>query len=137
MYKSSININNFFLGKTIVRGSINQDDPKFGKHPSALSLPIAFIALTMTLIHKTQIWSKPILDDIIEIGNELYDISVDSLGFDFNPWEDKLNVCQVKHDFFVGVLRANLEVRTMDQKGVIEPPDPCTFNLRMGKWAFS
>ncbi|CAG9853719.1 unnamed protein product [Phyllotreta striolata] len=118
-------------GKTIVRGSINQDDPKFGKLPGALSLPIAFIALTMTLIHKTQIWSKPIVDEVIEIGNELYDITVDSLGYSYNPWEDNLNVCQVKHDFYVGVLRANLEVRNMEQKGIIEPTDPCIWNLRM------
>lgn len=56
-------------GKSIIRGSINQEDGRFGKAPNAMSAPIAVVALTMSLVHKPENWTKPIVDDIIVLGS--------------------------------------------------------------------
>ncbi|XP_056633874.1 uncharacterized protein LOC130443328 [Diorhabda sublineata] len=119
-------------GKSIVRGSIHQDDPKFDRMKNSMSAPIAIVALTMTLIHKTNTWSKPIIDEIIEIGSELYDDSVETLGYDFNQWEDKLVIENVNTHYNIGVLKASCEIRMSDVKGIIDIKDPNTFNLRQG-----
>ncbi|KAJ8954144.1 hypothetical protein NQ318_005738 [Aromia moschata] len=123
---------NVIPGKCIVRGTISQEDPKFEKEPNVLSAPVAVIALTMSLVHKADTWSRPIVDEIIEIGAELYEESKVAAGFDFNPWEQKMDVSMVKNDYMVGVLKANCELRTMDQKGIIDIKDPEILNLRQG-----
>lgn len=65
-------------------------------------------------------------------GSELYEDSVNDLGFDFNPWEDTLDVYRVKHDFKLGVVKANCELRQTDQKGYIDCKDCDMQNLRQG-----
>ncbi|XP_074039685.1 uncharacterized protein [Leptinotarsa decemlineata] len=119
-------------GKCILKGTISQDDPKFGKEPGVMSSPIAFIALTMTLLHKTNTWSKLMIDNIIEVGADLYDESIDNLGYDFNPWEEKLDIYRVNNDYKIGVLKANCELRTTDQKGIIDSKEYSVLNLRRG-----
>ncbi|CAH1118614.1 unnamed protein product [Phaedon cochleariae] len=119
-------------GKSIVRGTISQEDPKFAKEPNTMSVPIAIIALTMTCLHKTRTWSKPIVDDIVELGAVLYEDSVRELGYDFDPWQDKLDIYKVKKDYQIGVLEANCELRLLDQRGIIDTKDPTVLNLRQG-----
>lgn len=97
-----------------------------------MSGPIAIVALTMSLIHKPNTWSKPLVDDILRLGAELSDESVNELGYEFNPWEDVLDVLKVKNDYRIGVLKANCEFRNRDQKGVIDTKDPHVLNLRQG-----
>ncbi|XP_019769617.1 uncharacterized protein LOC109544047 isoform X1 [Dendroctonus ponderosae] len=123
-------------GKSIIRGTITQEDPKFGKGPNTMSAPIAVVALTMSLIHKPENWSRPIIDDIVTLGAELYEDSVNDLGFDFNPWEDTLDVYRVKHDFKLGVVKANCELRQTDQKGYIDCKESDMQNLRQGMSRF-
>ncbi|KAG5865092.1 hypothetical protein JTB14_025599, partial [Gonioctena quinquepunctata] len=121
---------NVMPGKSIVRGTLSQDDPKFGKNSGVMSSPIAIIALTMSLLHKTNSWSKPIIDNILEIGEELYEDSLDSLGYDFNPWEDKLDIHRVKNDYKIGMLKANCELRFTERTGLLDTKDPTSLNLR-------
>lgn len=35
-----------------------------------MSAPIAIVALTMSLIHKPENWSRPIIDDIVTLGKK-------------------------------------------------------------------
>ncbi|CAG9829599.1 unnamed protein product [Diabrotica balteata] len=119
-------------GKSIVRGSLTQNDQKFEKIQNAMSAPVAIIALAMTLLHKTNTWSKPILDEIIELGSELYDETMEFLGLDFNPWEEKLDVARVNTHFNIGVIKASCVVRLTEIRGIIDINDPCTLSLRKG-----
>lgn len=119
-------------GKRVLRGTMNQDDEKFGKGENVLCAPIAIVALTMTLIHKCANWSTPIIDEILTVGNELYNSSLDTLGFGFNPWEQQLLPELVQNDFYVGVVKANFELRHTDQRGVIDIKSSHVPNLRQG-----
>ncbi|XP_028139261.2 uncharacterized protein LOC114333567 isoform X2 [Diabrotica virgifera virgifera] len=119
-------------GKSVVRGSLTQNDQKFEKIQNAMSAPVAIIALAMTLLHKTNTWSKPILDEIIELGSELYDETMEFLGLDFNPWEEKLDVARVNTHFNIGVIKASCVVRLTEIRGIFDIIDPCTLNLRKG-----
>nr|CAH7728598.1 unnamed protein product [Callosobruchus chinensis] len=119
-------------GKTIVRGTISQEDPKFGKGQYVMSAPIAFIALTMSLVHNASVWSKPIIDDIIELGAELYEESLLTLEYDYNPWEEVMDVHRVNNDYTIGVLKANCELRNTIQKGIIDAKSGQIQNLRQG-----
>lgn len=109
-------------------------DPKFAQNSAFLSAPIAIIALTMSLIHKPNTWSKPLVDDILQLGSDLSDESINELGYDFNPWEDALDISKVKNDYNIGILKANCEFRNKDQKGVIDGKDKYVLNLRQGEW---
>lgn len=119
-------------GKRVLRGTVSQDDEKFDKGKNVLCAPIAIVALTMTLIHKCATWSGPILDEIVTVGDELYNASLDSLGFKFNPWERKLDIELVQNDFKIGVLKANFELRHTDQRGIIDIKSSHMRNLRQG-----
>lgn len=120
-------------GKCVLRATINQDDEKFKREgKNVLCAPIAMVALTMTLIHKVQNWSTPLLDEIIEVGNELYDVTADELGFEYNPWEQEMTLNLVKNDFKVGVFKASCELRNADQRGIIDCKASHTQNLRQG-----
>ncbi|XP_076256073.1 uncharacterized protein LOC143193632 [Rhynchophorus ferrugineus] len=119
-------------GKSIVRGTISQEDPKFAKGPNIMSAPIAIVALTMAEVHKPENWSKPIVDETIILGSELYEDSISEMGFDFNPYEDRLDIYRVKSNFKLGVLKVSCEFRHTDQKGIIETKDPTVNNLRRG-----
>lgn len=123
-------------GKRVLRGTISQDEEKFGKGKNALCAPIAIVALTMTLIHKCAKWSTPIIDEIITVGDELYTTSLDSLGFGFNPWEQNLTPELVQNDYYVGVVKANFELRHTDQRGFIDIKSSHIPNLRQGMCAF-
>ncbi|XP_050312068.1 uncharacterized protein LOC126747451 [Anthonomus grandis grandis] len=123
-------------GKKIIRGSISQEDPRFGKGPNVMSAPIAVVALTMSLIHKPETWARPIIDDIVVLGSELYEDSVNELGFDFNPWEDTLDIYRVKRDYKLGVVKANCELRPTDQRGYIDNKESGMQNLRQGMERF-
>lgn len=90
------------------------------------------MALSMTLVHKTDQWTKPIVDEIVTLGDELYVASLDSLGFAFNPWEQGMSAELVNKDYMVGVLRANCELRSADQRGIVDIKHPKITNLRAG-----
>lgn len=82
----------------------------------------------MTLLHKTKTWSRPIIDDIIELGNELYEESKFYMVDEFDPWEDKINLDKVKKDFNIGLIKANFELRLTTQSGIFDSkrsPVPC------------
>lgn len=119
-------------GKCILRGAISQEDPKFGRGRNVQCAPIAIMALSMTLVHKTDQWTKPIVEEIVTLGDELYVASLDSLGFAFNPWEQGMSAELVNKDYKVGVLRANCELRNADQRGIIDIKHPKITNLRAG-----
>lgn len=118
------------LGKNIVCGSINQDDSKFDKEPGELSAAIAVVALSMTLVHKTKTWSRPIINDIIELGNELYEESKRVFADEFDPWEDKIDIDKVKKDFNIGWLNVNFELRLRSQSGIFDSKNSVVPNLR-------
>lgn len=120
-------------GKTILRGSMAQDDPRFGKGENVLGAPIAYVALTMSLIHKPDTWSKPIVDEVLCVGDELFGLTCKEAGPDFNPWEDSVNPHSVVKDYRVGVLQANLQIRNNDQSGILDIRDTVVLNLRQGK----
>lgn len=120
-------------GKCVLRATINQNDPKFKKEGNnILCAPIAVVALTMTLIHKVQNWSTPLLDEIIQLGNDLYEATADELGFEYNPWEQEMTLNMVKNDFKIGVFKASCELRHADQRGIIDIKASHTQNLRQG-----
>lgn len=120
-------------GKCVLRATIHQNDEKFKREgDNVLCAPIAVVALATTLIHKVQNWSTPLLDEIIEVGNELYEATVDELGFEFNPWEQGLTLNMVNNDFKLGVFKASCELRHADQRGIIDIKASQTLNLRQG-----
>lgn len=119
-------------GKKILRGTLSQFDERFGKPPNTIDAAVAVMALTFSLIHKSDTWSSPIIDEILINGNELYDQSVETLGYEFNPWSQKLTVELVKNIFKVGVLKANCELRHADQRGIIDIKGSQIQNLRQG-----
>ncbi|XP_023310426.1 uncharacterized protein LOC111691585 [Anoplophora glabripennis] len=121
---------NVVAGKCIVRGNFSVVDPKFNVSPFLLSAPIAVIALTMSLVHKPNTWSRPMVDDILQLGVELSEESIHDLGYEFNPWEDFLDISRIKNDYSIGVLKANCEFRSRDQKGIIDGKDKYSINLR-------
>lgn len=87
----------------------------------------------MTLLHKTNTWSKPIIDEIIELGNELYEASKMSLRGEFDPWQDRIDLENIKKDFNVGLIRANFELRLTTQSGIFDSKHSAVPNLRKGK----
>lgn len=89
-------------GKCILSGSFSLNNPKFGKPNNVLAGPAALVALGMGKIHRTQNWTRPILDDILCNANKLYELSRETLGFSFNPWEDTMFVELVKKEFNIG-----------------------------------
>lgn len=120
-------------GIAILRGSMEINSEKFETTiPNDISAPIAFIALTMPFVHKVSTWSKPIVDEILMLGYELYVDSINDLGFDFNPWEDKMDIYKVKTIFNIGVVKVSAELRETEQHGVIDSKDES--NLRNGKF---
>lgn len=121
-------------GRYIVRGSISQEDPKFGRRLNAQLAPMAYVALAMTLVHRCMFWTKPIIDEIVTIGDQLYGDTLDSLGFEFNPWEDVLTLDETPTNFKIGSLTADCELRPYDQRGVINVKNSNILNLRQGKY---
>ncbi|KAK5638441.1 hypothetical protein RI129_012736 [Pyrocoelia pectoralis] len=119
-------------GKYILQGTFSQDDARFGRGRNVQSAPVAIIALSMSLVHKPNTWTTPIVDDILYIGDELYIASLESLGYEYNPWEKGLTVHLVNKDYKVGSLRANFELRTSDQRGIIDIKHPSIQNIRLG-----
>ncbi|KAK9886347.1 hypothetical protein WA026_015864 [Henosepilachna vigintioctopunctata] len=119
-------------GKSILRGGLSQDDPKFGRIGNALSAPVAYVALTMSLIHKPATWSKPIVDEVISVGDELFTQTAKEAGTSFNPWEHTMDPYMVSKDYRVGVLQANIQLKKNEQSGILEIRDPKILNLRQG-----
>lgn len=119
-------------GKKVLSGSISQNDRQFDKPKGVLSAPVAVVALTFTLVHQCTTWTKPIVDEILVNGNELYDKSVESMGYAYNPWTQQLTLELVKNDYKVGKLKANCELRKTDQRGIIDIKDSPILNLRQG-----
>lgn len=118
------------LGKRIVRGGFNQEHPKYGKKPNELSSTIAVVALSMTLLHKTKTWSPPIIDEILELGNELYEESKLYIADEFDPWEDKIDLEKIKKDFSLGSTKVNFELRLTTQSGIFDAKNSAVPNLR-------
>lgn len=95
-----------------------------------MSSTIAVIALAMTLVHKTYTWSKPIINDIIELGNELYEETIGSMD---DPWAEKIELENIKTDFNIGLIKANFEVRLTTKSGILDSKVTAVPNLRKGK----
>ncbi|KAB0791417.1 hypothetical protein PPYR_03217 [Photinus pyralis] len=119
-------------GKHILRGTFSQEDDKFGRGRNVQSAPVAIIALSMSLVHNPSTWTTPIVDDILYLGDELYMSTLESLGYEYNPWEQGLTVHLVNKDYKVGLLRANFGLRTTDQRGMIDIKHPSIMNIRQG-----
>ncbi|XP_065167903.1 uncharacterized protein [Atheta coriaria] len=119
-------------GKMIIRGTLSQEDPMFGRGANAQSSPIACVALAMTLIHSTEYWTKMIIDDVVCIGDDVYAKYIDRCDTLFNPWEEKLTLALCPKNFKIGKNKVNFELRQTDQSGVIDIKAPDTQNLRQG-----
>ncbi|GJQ78158.1 hypothetical protein Trydic_g2490 [Trypoxylus dichotomus] len=117
-------------GKCIVRGSISQENPMFGRRWNAQLAPMAYVALAMTLVHRCIFWTKPIIDEIIKIGDQLYGTTLDNLGFEFNPWEETLTLDDTPNTFKIGALNVDCELRPNDQRGIINVKNSNVLNLR-------
>ncbi|XP_022903715.2 uncharacterized protein [Onthophagus taurus] len=119
-------------GKSIVRGGISQQDPVFKRQANSQCAAVAFVALAMTLVHNPAFWTKPIIDEIVRIGDALYGVALDNLGYSFNPWEQALTVEFVPKDFKIGELKASCEIRENEQIGVVDALHTKVQNLRVG-----
>lgn len=124
---------NILPGKYILRGTLSADDPKFGRGTNKFPEPVAIVALAMSCIHRSAQWSSPIVDDVLVNGDNLYASTLDVLGFEFNPWEQKLDLKMIPSDFNMGTLKVNFEVRNNDQKGIIDIKNPNILNVRRGE----
>lgn len=122
-------------GKRIIRGTLSQEDALFGRGENVQSACVALVALAMSLIHRCCNWSRPIIDEIVCIGDEVYANALDKLGFSFNPWEQKMTLEYVPPDFIVGELKANCELRDTTQNGIFNIKDAKIQNLRQGSTA--
>lgn len=124
-------------GKTIVRGTISQESPVFGRKLNAQFAPIAFVALAMTLVHRCMFWTKPIIDEIVTIGDRLYASTLDDLGYEFNPWEQELTLDLTPTTFKIGTVKVDCELRPYDQTGIVNIKNSSqTSNLRQGEKTF-
>lgn len=119
-------------GKHIVRGSLNQEDHRFGRGQNVQSAAVALVALAMSLIHRSCNWTKPIVDEIVTIGDETYARALETLGFSFDPWEQIMTIDIVPPDFTIGGLKINCELRETTQRGIVDIKDPKTSNIRQG-----
>lgn len=90
----------------------------------------------MSLIHRCNIWTRPLIDEIVLIGDDVYANALETLGFSFNPWEQVMTLEHVPPDFILGDLKANCELRDTTQQGIFNIKDPKIQNLRQGN-AFS
>ncbi|KAL3271902.1 hypothetical protein HHI36_022372 [Cryptolaemus montrouzieri] len=86
----------------------------------------------MALIHKPVTWSKPIVDEVITVADELFAHTIKEAGPGFNPWETSMDPYNVAKDYRVGVLQANCQLRATTQTGILDISDPYTLNLRQG-----
>lgn len=120
-------------GKIIVCGTMSQEDERFGRDPNAQSIACALTALGMASIHRTDIWTKEIIDEIVINGDRLYAASVDQLGFDFNPWEELLSLKKCNHNFYLGVNEINIDVIDKSEiVGILDTKNLEETNLRRG-----
>lgn len=87
----------------------------------------------MTLLHKTKTWSRPIVDEILELGNELYEESKGVISDQFDSWEDKIDLEKVKKDFNIGLVKANFELRLTSQTGIFDSKNSVIPNIRKCK----
>lgn len=117
-------------GKRIIRGTISQEDPQFRRGENVQSACMALVALAMSLIHRCCNWTRPIINEIVYIGDDVYTNALDKLGFSFNPWEQKMTLEYVPPDFVIGDLKANCELRDTTQTGIFNIKDPKIQNLR-------
>lgn len=111
---------------------MSADDPRFGRGPNAFPETIGLVALAMTFIHRSCHWSKAIVDDILMHGENLYATTLDTLGFGFNPWEQKLELKMIPPDFNIGRIKVNFNIKANDQRGIIQIKNPNIANLRIG-----
>lgn len=93
---------------------------------------MSLVALAMSFIHRCSNWTKPIIDEIVDIGDEVYAKALDKLGFSFNPWEETMTLERVPPDFIIGELKINCELRDTTQTGIFNIKDPKILNIRQG-----
>ncbi|XP_017785371.1 PREDICTED: uncharacterized protein LOC108568673 [Nicrophorus vespilloides] len=119
-------------GIFMIRGGIHQDHHIFGRGTNAQCAPIALVSLAMTLVHNCEYWTRPIIDEIICIGDSIYGNALDRCDLDFNPWEEKMTIAMAPNDFKIGKIKVNCERRHTEQRGIIDIKDPTILNLRAG-----
>lgn len=76
----------------------------------------AIVALAMSHIHKTQTWTKLIVDEVIINSYTLYRQSVEILAYQFNSWEDVMTLNLVNSEFVIGVNVVNWGMQAEDIK---------------------
>lgn len=123
-------------GKLILSGNFNMNNPKFGKATNAACCANALVAQGMSLIHKPEMWTKPIIDEVVTQANILYEISKEDMP-NFNQFEDKMDILKVKKKFKIGCNQVVCDVdEDNTQKGVLCIKHPNIYNLRRGLEAF-
>ncbi|XP_044260521.1 uncharacterized protein LOC123008654 [Tribolium madens] len=124
--------NPVMAGKSILRGDVKLDCTKFDRGVHINSAAIAFVALALSLSKDPETWTKIIIREILTVGEELHNDSIDRLEGKFDPWKDRLGVRQVKTDFSIGRLKVNCALRFTEQKGIVDVKNTKTPNLRQG-----
>jgi hypothetical protein len=119
-------------GKNILRGEVKLDCTKYDRGVHIHSAAIAFVALALSLNKEPDTWTKIIINEILTVGEELYNDTIDKLGTKFNPWADKLDICRVNTDFMIGRLKVNTAIRFTEQRGIVDVKNSKTPNLRQG-----
>ncbi|EFA04883.1 hypothetical protein TcasGA2_TC014944 [Tribolium castaneum] len=128
--------NPVMAGKSILRGDVKLDCTKFDRGVHIHSAAIAYVALALSLSKDPETWTKIIIREILTVGEELHNDSVDRLEGKFDPWKDRLGVRQVKTDFSIGRLKVNCALRFTEQKGIVDIKNAKTPNLRQGMERF-
>ncbi|RZC38818.1 uncharacterized protein BDFB_004743, partial [Asbolus verrucosus] len=119
-------------GKHILRGTSKLDCTKFDRGVHLHSSAIAFAALAVSLAMEPDTWTRMLINEILEIGEELYSDTIERLSSKFNAWEDRLDIYRLNTDFKVGSLKANCALRFREQRGVVDVKNAKVPNLRQG-----
>lgn len=103
-------LNNFTAvsdNKAILRASYSQEDARFKINKGKQTIPNTMVALGMTNVYPTAVWNKDIMNEVLTIGNQLYQNSMEVL----RESEEELNA-------------EAFEVQVAPPEPVAPPPPP-------------
>lgn len=119
-------------GKRIISGSISIESEKYVHMEKDQSASVNLVALAMTLIHRTENWTKAIIDETVRIGAEVYQEQLDSYLSNHNKFEQRMTIFLATTDFKIGSIQVNCQLRNSDQRGIVDMKSARVPNLRIG-----
>lgn len=118
----------------LLHGNMSETCPSLKYHTNPPTACHAVAAMAMSREMNSEFWTPRVLDQILLLGNELFDLTLDFLddnNTEFDTSTDRLRPQQVRKNFLLrgGKILVHMEM-DLFQKGIVTPKESCELSLK-------